>query len=420
MSSPFTHLHVHSHFSLLDGLPKINLLLDRVEELRMDSIALTDHGNLYGAVEFYKEAKKRNIKPIIGAEVYLANELLTDKRPGVDDKIYHLILLAKNAQGYQNLVKLLTIGHLEGFYYKPRVDEKTLAQYSDGLIALSACLAGRVSKLVVSKRMDEAIETAKRYEKIFGKGTFFLEIQRHQNIPAQKTAELGILEISRITGIPVVATADSHYLRPEDAEAQDILMLINTGAKADDADRLSMKGDDFSLKTGEDMASLFSDIPEAIENTRVISDACNVELPIGKTRLPTFPLPDGKTANGYLRELCEEGLKKKPDVTAYANARERMDYELEVIGQTGFASYFLIVQDYVRWAKEQRIVVGARRGSAGGSLVAYLLSITNINPLQYDLLFERFLNPERVSMPDIDLDFADRRRDEVIRYVAEQ
>ncbi|OHA63861.1 MAG: DNA polymerase III subunit alpha [Candidatus Wildermuthbacteria bacterium RIFCSPHIGHO2_01_FULL_48_25] len=421
MPSKFTHLHVHSHYSLLDGLPKIDQLLDRAKEMGMDSIALTDHGNLYGAIEFYKKAKAKGIKAIVGAELYLAFEDMHQERPGIDDKIFHLIVLAKNEQGYKNLVKLLTKAHLEGFYYKPRVDEALLKEYSEGLVALSGCLAGRVSQLIMQKKYKEATAQALRYQDIFGKGNFFLELQRHENIKEQKAVETALLEISKETGIPVVATADSHYLYPEDAEAQDILMLINTGARPDDPERLTMKSDNFSLKSGEDMAKLFEDVPEAISNTRVVSAMCNLELVLGKTRLPAFPLPEGKTENEYLQELCLEGLEKKPQFNGSAEAKERLSYELEVIKNTGFASYFLIVQDFVRWAKDHHIVVGPGRGSVGGSLVAYVLGITNIDPLKYNLLFERFLNAGRAGgLPDIDLDFTDLRRDEVIRYVEEK
>jgi len=420
MTEKFTHLHVHSHYSLLDGLPKIDQLLDRVEELGMDSVAITDHGNLYAAIEFYKKAKERGIKPIIGAEIYLSFEGMEQKRPGIDDKNYHLIVLAKNEKGYKNLVKILTAAHLKGFYYRPRVDEEFLAQHSEGLIALSACLAGKISRLILSQRIEEAEQTALKYQEIFGKGNFFLELQDHPGISEQKIATEGLLKIAKNTEIPLVATADSHYLRKEDADAQDILMLINTGAKADDPERLTLKADDFSLKSTEEMTELFKEIPEASRNTQVIADACNIELQLGKNLLPSFPLPEGKTAEGYLLELCLEGMRDKPQYTDSKDAQERLDYELEVIKQSGFASYFLIVHDFVNWAKQNRIVVGPGRGSAAGSIVAYLLKITNIDPLEYNLLFERFLNPERISMPDIDIDFADTRRDEVIQYVADK
>ena len=415
----FVHLHTHSHYSLLDGLSKIDPLLDRVKELGMDSIAITDHGNLYGAVELYKKAKAKGIKPIIGAEIYIAFEGMRQERPGIDDTRYHLVLLVKNQEGYENLVKILTAAHLEGYYYKPRVDEEFLVQHARGLIALSACLTGKIPRLITAGKLREAKETAQHYQEIFGPGNFYLELQRHPHIAEQETANKGLLKISQETGIPLVATADSHYLRPEDAEAQDILMLINTGARADDSERLTLKSDDFSLKSPEDMAELFKDVPEAIANTQVIANACSFEFSLGKILLPSFPLPADTNPNQYLRELCEAGLKQK-GLQNSKEATERMEYELGVIGETGFASYFLIVQDFVNWAKSAHIVVGPGRGSVGGSLVAYLLNITGIDPLKYNLLFERFLNPERISMPDIDLDFADHRRDEVIAYVAKK
>lgn len=418
--SRFTHLHVHSQYSLLDGLPKIDQLLKRVKELGMDTIALTDHGNLYGAVEFYKKAKAKGIKPIIGAEIYLALDGMRQERPGIDDTRYHMVVLVKNEEGYRNLVQILTAAHLEGYYYKPRIDEEFLRGHAKGLIGLSACLAGKISRLLIAKKFSEAKETALRYQEIFGKGNFYLEIQRHPNIKEQETANQGIIAISKETGIPLVATADSHYLRAEDAQAQDVLMLINTGAKSDDPERLTMKADDFSVKSSEEMAALFQDVPEALSNTEVIADKCSFEFSLGKSKLPLFPLPEGKTADEYLRELCLKGLESKPDLAGNKDVQPRMDQELEVIRKTGFAPYFLIVQDFVNWAKDKRIVVGPGRGSVGGSLVAYLLRITNINPLQYNLIFERFLTPDRISMPDIDLDFADHRRDEVIEYVAKK
>jgi DNA polymerase III subunit alpha len=425
----FTHLHVHSHYSLLDGLPKVGQLLDRVEELGMDSVALTDHGNMYGAIEFYQKAKEKGIKPIIGCEIYLAFEGMLDKRPGVDDTNYHMIVLAKNEKGYQNIIKLLTKAHLEGYYYKPRVDEEFLKEHSEGIIALSACLNGKVSKFILAGKIEEAEKQALRYQEIFGKGNFYLELQDHPNISEQKTVNGALKQIAKKTEIPLVATADSHYLRKDDADAQDILMLINTGAKVDDPERLTLKGDDFSVKSAEEMAELFADVPEAIENTQKIADMCNVEIELGKNLLPAFPLPDNKTADAYLKELCYKGLEDKPQYkdskggynsAPSKEAIERLEYELGVIAQTGFAAYFLIVQDFVNWARQKRIVVGPGRGSAAGSIVAYLLTITNVDPIRYNLLFERFLNPERISMPDIDLDFADTRRDEVIEYVAEK
>ena len=420
----FTHLHVHSHYSLLDGLAKIDELLDYVKELGMDSVALTDHGVMYGAVEFYKKAKAKKIKPIIGCEVYVAVEGMHDKRPGIDSARYHLILLAKNEKGYKNLVKLTTKAHLEGFYYKPRIDEQLLKECSEGLIAMSACLQGKIPRLLIANKNDEAEELAKKYEEMFGKGSFYLELQPHQKIPEQLTLNKKLIELSKKTGVPLVATNDIHYLRKEDSEAQDVLMLINTGADVNDPERLSMTQDDFSMLSPEEMAEFFKDVPEAIENTQKIAEQCNFNFELGKTKLPHFPVPNGKTPEQYLTELSEQGLKKRfgdiPDAELLQKAKEQMDYELSVINKTGFAGYILIVQDFVNWAKNHRIVVGPGRGSAGGSLVCYLTNITNVDPLKHNLLFQRFLNPERVSMPDIDLDFADRRRDEVIKYVAEK
>ena len=415
----FTHLHVHSHYSLLDGLPKIDDLLDYAKSLGMDSIAITDHGVLYGAVEFYKKAKAKGIKPIIGVEVYVAFEKLEQKRAGVDGKRYHLVLLAKNEEGYKNLVKLVTKAHLEGFYYKPRIDEDLLAKHAKGLIGLSACIQGKIPRLLISNRAEEAEATAKKYKEIFEKDSFYLELQSHPNIPEQDKANKALIALAKKLDLPLVATNDCHYLRPEDAEAQDVLMLINTNADAKDTERLSMLKEDFSVRPAKKMIEDFKDVPEAVENTQKIAEMCNFEFTLGQTKLPSFPVPDGKTDYDYLRDLCEKGFERKKLEKTPA-VIERMNYELSVVKETGFSSYFLIVQDFVNWAKDNRIVVGPGRGSVGGSLVAYLLNITNVNPLDYDLLFQRFLNPERISMPDIDLDFADRRRDEVIKYVSEK
>jgi len=413
----FTHLHVHSHYSLLDGLPKINEILDYVQKLGMDSVALTDHGAIYGAVEFYKKAKERGIKPIIGCEMYLAFERMYQERPNIDDKRYHLVLLVKNEEGYKNLVKLITKSHLEGFYYKPRIDEELLAQYSKGLIALSACLQGKIPKLILAKKIEEAEKLALKYQEIFGKENFYLELQHHPNLPEQKIVNEALVAISKKFKIPLVATNDCHYLKSEDAQAQDILMLINTGADPNDPERLTMKADDFSMRSPEKMIEDFKEIPEAIENTQKIATLCNFQFELGKTKLPRFETPNGKTPDEYLKELCYQGLERRFGKNVEKGVIDRLGYELSVIRQMGFASYFLIVQDFVNWAKQNRIVVGPGRGSVGGSLVAYLLNITNVDPIKYNLLFERFLNPSRVSLPDIDLDFADRRRDEVIEYV---
>lgn len=416
----FTNLHVHSHYSLLDGLPKIDELVNYVKESGMDSVALTDHGVLYGAVEFYKACKKIGIKPIIGCEVYQSLESMTQKRPGVDDKRYHLILLVKNEEGYKNLVKLVTKAHLEGFYYKPRIDMDLLAKHSAGLIGLSACIQGKIPQLILANRLEDAKKQVLKYQEIFGKGNFYLELQHHANIPEQEKINKALINFSKELDIPLVATNDTHYLKKEDAEVQDILMLINTGADANDPERLTMMHDDFSLKKPEEMTELFKATPEAIKNTQKIADMCNFQFELGKTKLPLFAVPGGKTPEDFLEDLCKKGLPIRYGKNPDSQIIERLNYELSVIKKTGFAGYFLIVQDYVNWAKSNRIVVGPGRGSAGGSIVAYLTNTTNVDPIKNNLLFERFLNPERISMPDIDMDFTDRRRDEVITYISQK
>jgi len=423
MSAKFTHLHTHSHYSLLDGLAKIDELLDYTKSNGMDSVALTDHGVLYGAVEFYKKAKKAGVKPIMGCEVYCALETRHQKRPNIDQKRYHLILLAKDTQGYRNLIKIVTKSHLEGFYYKPRVDEQLLTEYSEGIIALSACIQGRVPRLAINNKIELAKEQALKYQQIFGKENFFLEIQDHPNLEGQVKANKVLIDFSKKLNIPLVATNDIHYLSPNDAEAQDILMLINTGAKAGDENRLTMMDENYSMRSPAEMAKFCEalGVPEAIENTQKITEMCNFELKLGETRLPHFETPQNQTPDQYLKELCEQGLEKKDqEINDKDVAIKRLEYELSVIKETGFASYFLIVADFVNWAKQNRIIVGPGRGSAGGSLVSYLLNVIEVNPLKYDLIFERFLNPSRISMPDIDLDFADKRRDEVINYISEK
>lgn len=386
----------------------------------MDSLALTDHGSMYGAIEFYKKAKVKGIKPILGEEFYIAKEGMDQRRPHIDDKRYHLLLLAKNFKGYQNLVKLTTNACLEGFYYKPRIDEKLLEKHSEGLVCATACLQGKIPQMLIRRRFDEAEKLAQQYQSLFGKDGFYLELQHHPRLKEQKIVNEGLISISRKFGIPLIATNDIHYLRREDAEAQDILMLINTGADLNDPERLTMKGEDFSFRTVEEMAGQFKDVPDAIENTQKIAELCNLEIELNKTKLPHFKLPEGKSPDGFLRELCEAGMRKR-GIEKTSEIQKRLDYEISVIEQTGFISYFLIVQDFVNWAKENGIVVGPGRGSAGGSLVSYLLNITDVDPLKYNLLFERFLNPERAAgLPDIDLDFADKRRDEVIDYVSKK
>lgn len=413
----FTHLHTHTHYSLLDGLAQIPDMLDYAKSLGMDSLAMTDHGNIYGAVEFFKEAKKRNIKPIIGCELYVAYEKMTDMRPNIDSTRYHLILLAKNLTGYQNLVKLITKANLEGFYYKPRIDEDLLFAHTEGLICLTACVQGKIPQLIIAGNLEEAESTIKKYAKAFGKDNFYLELQHHPNIDVQEKVNNALIKFGKDLDIPLVATNDIHYLRPEDNYPQDILMMINTGTTIEDKERLSMMDEDFSMRSPEQMAENFKHVPEAIENTQKIVDACTFEFELGKYKLPHFVIPTGQKEEDYLMELCQKGLENRK-MTDSQEAKERLEFELGVINKMGFASYFLIVQDFVNWAKNNGIVVGPGRGSAAGSLVAYLLNITEVNPFKYALLFERFLNPSRISMPDIDMDFADTRRGDVLKYVA--
>ncbi len=422
MSNKFVHLHTHSHYSLLDGLSKIDPLIKRVKELGMDSVALTDHGVLYGAVEFYKSARKNGIKPILGVETYVAPRDRFSKES--NERYYHLILLAENHAGWKNLIKLVSKAHLEGFYYRPRVDKDLLREHHEGLIALSACVGGEIGQALLNGKADEARRIAEEYETIFGKGNYFLEIQKHPHVPDSEKIEVGLVELSRTTGIPLVATQDSHYLRSEDNEYHDVLLAVQTGNKLADDDRMSMKEDDFSVLSAEAMAEKFANVPggaEAIARTAEIAARCNVELELGKVLLPSFPKPEGKTANAYLREIIEERLPKKfPPEKQTPEVRERLEYEIGVIEKTGFANYFLIVQDLINWAKMHGIAVGPGRGSAAGSIVSYVLDITDLDPLAYNLLFERFLNPERIQMPDIDIDFADTRRDEVLAYARQK
>ncbi len=410
----FTHLHVHSHYSLLDGLAQIDDLVARAKELGMDALALTDHGNLYGAIEFYKAAKKAGIKPILGVEAYLAPHGRLNKRAGVDEKRYHIVLLAKNLTGWKNIIALVTKSNLEGFYYKPRIDKELLEKHRAGVICLSACYGGEIPKLITEKKMDEARAAAQWYQKTFG-DDFYLELQPHS-----PELHAPLLTLSQELGIPVVATQDIHYTKHEDATAHEILLAVQTSSRLDDEDRLSLKNYDLSLRSAEEMAEIFKDIPQALENTARIAAMCDVTIELGKSRLPKFDPPEGMgTSFEYLKRLVEERLPSRyPNMTPEVRARATM--ELGVIEKTGFADYFLIVQDYINWAKEHGIVVGPGRGSAAGSIIAYILRITNIDPMRYDLLFERFLNPDRISMPDVDTDFTDIRRDEVVAYVREK
>ncbi len=417
----FTHLHVHTHFSLLDGLGKIDDILEKTRELGMDSIAITDHGVMYGVPEFYDKAIHSGIKPIIGCEVYMAPEGMENKRNNVDTLRYHLVLLAKNNQGYKDLMKIVTEAHLKGFYYKPRIDFELLRKYAGNLIGMTACIEGEIPNLVLSGKYDLAKKRALEYQEVLGKDNFYLEIMHLPNFPKQKKANDGLIKISKETGIPLVATADIHYVNPDDNFVQDILVCIQTNKKITEQNRLSMMENQLYIKSPEEMWEYFKETPSAIENTQKIASACNVEIEFGHTRLPFFKVPEGYEPDSYLKALCQKGLEKRYPQKDYSEKHlERMEYELGVIAKMGFSSYFLIVQDFVNWAKNQKIVVGPGRGSAAGSFISYLVGITNIDPLKYNLLFERFLNPDRVSMPDIDLDFADHRRDEVLAYVREK
>jgi len=413
----FTHLHVHSHYSLLDGLAKIDQLLDACQELKMPSIALTDHGSMYGVVEFYQKAKKRGIRPIIGSELYLAPEGMDQRRPNIDNKFYHLIVLVKNKEGYRNLVQMTTKAYLEGFYYKPRIDKELLKKHTSGLIGLSGCISGEIPKAIINGDLEEAEKLALEYKKIFGRGNFYLELQHHPGLKEQEPVNEALIKIGQKHKIPLVATNDVHYIKSEDSEAQDVLMGIQTDKRMADENRLTMRGDDFSLRPIDQMIKDFKKTPQAITNTQKIIDRCDFEFELGKLQLPHLEIPNGQTPDDFLNGQCQIGLKSRYGARPNKDVSERLIYELEIIKQTGFASYFLIVTDFVNWAKSQNIVVGPGRGSCAGSLVSYLLNITDIDPLKYDLLFERFLQPERISMPDIDLDFADDRRDEVIEYV---
>ena len=415
----FTHLHVHTEYSLLDGSNKINEYVARVKELGMDSAAITDHGVMFGCIDFYRAAKAAGIKPILGCEVYVAPGSRFDKEIGKEeDRYYHLVLLAENQEGYQNLIKIVSAGFVDGFYYKPRVDLEILEKHHEGIIALSACLAGEVARNITKGFYEESKKAALRYEEIFGKGNFFLELQDH-GIPEQQRVNQQLVRMSRETGIELVATNDIHYTYSTDAEAHDILLCVQTGKRLADEDRMRYEGGQYYVKSVEEMAALFPYAPQALENTHKIADRCNVEIEFGVTKLPKFDVPEGYNAWEYLNKLCFDGL-----ATRYSGdmkeLEERLNYELNVIKNMGYVDYFLIVWDFIRYARDHDIIVGPGRGSAAGSLVSYTLGITKLDPIKYNLLFERFLNPERVSMPDIDVDFCFERRQEVIDYVVEK
>ena len=415
----FTHLHVHTEYSLLDGSNKIKEYVSRVKELGMNSAAITDHGVMYGVIDFYKSARAAGIKPVLGCEVYVAPGSRFDRELSHgDDRYYHLVLLAENNQGYQNLMKIVSKGFVEGYYYKPRVDMEVLETYHEGIIALSACLAGEVQRYLVRGLYEEAKETAYKYEKCFGKGNFFLELQDH-GIPEQKTVNAGLMRMSQETGIELVATNDVHYTYAEDAEPHDILLCLQTGKKLSDENRMRYEGGQYFVKSEEEMRTLFPYAAQAIDNTQKIADRCNVEIEFGVTKLPHFDVPEGYDSWTYLNKLCHEGLVRRyPD--KHEELLPKLDYELSVIQKMGYVDYFLIVWDFINYARTHGIPVGPGRGSAAGSLVSYTTGITNIDPIRYNLLFERFLNPERVTMPDIDIDFCYERRSEVIDYVIEK
>ena len=412
----FVHLHVHTEYSLLDGSNKIKEYVARVKELGMNSAAITDHGVMYGVIDFYREARAQGIKPILGCEVYVAPGSRFDKEAaGGEDRYYHLVLLAENNQGYQNLMKIVSTGFVEGFYYKPRVDKEVLRKYHEGIVCTSACLAGEVQKYIQRGMYEEACRSAKEYEEIFGKGNFFLELQDH-GLPEQKQVNQALLRMSRELGIELVATNDIHYTYAEDVKPHDILLCLQTGKRLSDEDRMRYEGGQYYVKSPEEMARLFPYALQALENTQKIADRCNVEIEFGVTKLPKYDVPEGYTSWEYLNKMCWDGFAERyPDDDGHL--KDQLTYELSIIQKMGYVDYFLIVWDFIKYARDHGIAVGPGRGSAAGSLVSYTLGITNIDPAKYQLLFERFLNPERVSMPDIDVDFCFERRQEVIDYV---
>jgi DNA polymerase-3 subunit alpha len=414
----FVHLHVHTEYSLLDGAGRVGDLLDRAKELGMKALAITDHGCMFGVVNFYKEAIKRDIKPIIGCEVYVAKRTMADRDPRLDSEQYHLVLLARNNTGYKNLMKIVSTGYLEGFYYKPRVDLSVLRKYSEGIICLSGCIAGEIQQRLLEGNYQRAKETALEYRDIFGEENFYLEIQDH-GMEEQKKINPDLVRLGKETGIPLVATNDVHYTNREDWEFHDILLCIQTGKTVDQEDRLRFPNHEFYMKSEDEMRGLFPEVPEAVDNTARIAERCSVKLDFGTVHLPYFELPEGYTADTYLRELVYRGFEERYPQRD-AEMTERLEYELETIKAMGYSHYFLIVWDFIKFAREKKIMVGPGRGSAAGSLVSYCLRITNIDPIKHKLIFERFLNPHRITMPDIDIDFCFERREEVIDYVVQK
>ena len=418
MTEKFVHLHTHSEYSILDSSCKIKALLDLTQKYDMDALALTDHGVMGGAIKFYREAKRRGIKPIIGCEIYLAPGDRRERRVRNGAKYYHLVLLAENARGYSNLVTIVSLAQTEGFYYKPRADKELLRKYHEGLIALSACQSGEIPRLLLAGRADAARAAAAEYAEIFGAGNFYIELQDH-GTETDKRLRGELVALARDLNLPLVATNDTHYMTPEDHLAHEVLLNIRANKKIDDDDRMKFDGDGYHFRSAAEMKELFADIPEAIDNTRVIADRCNLEIEFGHTAIPPFPLPEGVSADSYLRKLAYDGARERYDEITPA-VEERLEYELSVIERMKYATYFLIVWDFVRFSKEQHIPVGPGRGSATGSLVSYCIGITRVDPLRYNLIFERFLNPERVSMPDFDIDFCVKGRDKVIAYVQDK
>jgi len=432
MDNSFIHLHVHTEYSLLDGALRISDLVKTASQLNMPAVAITDHGNVFGAIAFFKTARSQGLKPILGCEVYVAPKSRLEKKTGNGDEggNYHLILLVKDEKGYRHLCKLITSAYLEGFYYRPRIDKDILREHSSGLIALSSCLKGEVNDFLVKDMDDRAEAAARQYLEIFGEGNFYLEIQDH-GLPEQKKILPKIVDLARRLGIPLVATNDVHFLQKEDAEIQDILLCIQTGKKLSDSDRMHFSSDQFYLKSSAEMRELFKDYPEALDNTRHIAARCNFEFPFGSHFLPNFEAPGHKNLRDYFEEIAGQGFEERlPLIKEKINSgqsahtleeyQRRFEREIKLIEEMGFEGYFLIVWDMIKAARDRGIPVGPGRGSAAGSLIAYCLGITQIDPIEYDLLFERFLNPERISLPDIDIDFCGRRRQEIIDYVTEK
>lgn len=430
----FIHLHLHSHYSLLDGLATIDKIVNKAVEENMSAVALTDHGVMYGAVEFYQKCEKAGIKPIIGVEAYYAPNGRHNKRAKIDDDRHHLLLLAKDLEGYHNLLKLTSKAHLEGFYYKPRIDWELLKEHHKGIITTSTCLNGEIPQLIRSGKIDNAVQRIKDFQQLFGKDNYYLELQHHPNIPEQGALNEQLKELADTLKVPLVATHDVHYMEADDASAQDVLLCVSTGRKVNETDRMSMMGEDFSFQPPAYFEESFADVPEAISNTMRIAEQCNLKMDFGNYVLPHFEIPDVYESDAdYMKRLCYEGLEKKFGIALkdgepqweegneqHTAIKDRLEYEMDVIIRMGFPSYFLIVADFVNWAKERDVMVGPARGSAAASMVSYLLNITTVEPLHYELIFERFLNPDRISMPDIDIDFSDKRRDEVIEYVEQK